>query len=84
MEELKQQVRILQAVGYGAEEESTAASSSSASAPVSSSSNVTLEGMLLAKNRRLEHDVTMLKLQAAECNQQVGAAQSQVGPCSSV
>jgi homeobox protein cut-like len=39
---------------------------------------MTLEGMLLAKNRKLEHDVTLARLQVAESSQNLEAAQLRV------
>lgn len=64
--ELKQQVRTLQAVaGYGAadgEEGGTRGGGGS------------LEALLLAKNRRLEHDLTMARLAIAESQGQAPPA----------
>lgn len=130
--ELQQQVRVLQAVGYGslpeedlgAAAEAAAAEAAAAAAAagvdpaaarVSSSSSagggldhrgslelgaggaggseprlpgaasggllpggLNLEGLLLAKNRKLEHEVTVARLAAAEARQQLEAAQEQV------
>ena len=57
VEELQQKVRVLQAVGYGAMEgEDSADTGTSAS----------LEAALLAKARRLEHELTMTRLRVAE------------------
>eukprot|EP00775_Hariotina_reticulata_P006957 gene6957-7173_t len=97
VQELQQQVRALQAVGYGSLEEfsagGTALQSWSAatavgpaadgSTPGSGSigvagSGLSLEGMLLAKNRRLEHEITMSRLAAAEGSQQLEAAKEQL------
>ena len=57
VEELQQKVRVLQAVGYGTME---AEDGSDTSATVS------LEAALLAKARRLEHELTMTRLRVAE------------------
>ena len=57
VEELQQKVRVLQAVGYGAME---AEDGSDAGAAAS------LEAALLAKARRLEHELTMTRLRVAE------------------
>jgi homeobox protein cut-like len=96
VEELQQQVRALQAVGYGAVDETLLGTSSSSSGEQgrgqpsssggaglgppgsSSSSSMTLEGMLLAKNRKLEHDVTLARLQVAEASQNLEASQLRV------
>lgn len=108
--ELQQQIRALQAVGYGSVDDDpsdvhntavaadhtveTAAGSSLSegvtptgpaaaavrSLSISSSSGLNIESMLLSKNRRLEHDVTMARLAVAEASQQLEAAREQVGP----
>lgn len=57
MEELQQKVRVLQAVGYGTME---------AEDGVDPSATASLEAALLAKARRLEHDLTMTRLRVAE------------------
>lgn len=57
MEELQQKVRVLQAVGYGAME------AEDGSDP---GANASLEAALLAKARRLEHELTMTRLRVAE------------------
>lgn len=112
--ELQQQIRILQAVGYGSlPEEFSAAAAGVAGAAGSGSFGVAgmdgsgiggsdsggrgsepgvrregsqggaggiyLEGLLLAKNRKLEHDVTVARLGLAEAKQQLESAQEQVG-----
>jgi len=95
IEELKQQVRILQAVtGYGTLDDTHAASSgagepgtaagggghgASSGGGGSLGAAGSLEGMLLGKNRRLEHELTMARLAAAEGEQRLEAAQAQVG-----
>lgn len=100
--ELQQQIRVLQAVGYGSlpeEDGGTAAApgmdpslsigsdaggrSSEAGLQADSGSQggaggINLEGLLLAKNRKLEHDVTVARLGLAEAKQQLEAAQEQV------
>jgi homeobox protein cut-like len=78
VDELKQQVRALQAVGYGTYETDLATGNSSTSStpgpgaaagalgglgPGAAGGSMTLEGMLLAKNRKLEHELTMARLQ---------------------
>ena len=58
MDELRQQIRVLQAVGYGSLE----GEEGQDGAPESSS----MEAMLMGKNRHLEHELTMARLQVAE------------------
>lgn len=85
--ELQQQVRALQAVGYGSVEDLPAAAGPAAggASPVAAAARGTaagglnLEGMLLAKNRKLEHDATMTKLAFAEASQELESAKEQVG-----
>lgn len=104
--ELQQQVRVLQAVGYGSlpEEELGAAGvsgsgsgqpgalegtlslgsepstrSSEAGLAAGAQGGLNLEGLLLAKNRKLEHEVTVARLALAEANQQLEGAREQVG-----
>jgi hypothetical protein len=109
--ELQQQIRVLQAVGYGSlpEEDlggsgpSGAGDSGTLGGPglegsmslvldsvrVSESGvaavgsqgvagSLNLEGLLLAKNRKLEHEVTVARLGLAEANQQLEATREQV------
>ncbi|GBF98384.1 hypothetical protein Rsub_10779 [Raphidocelis subcapitata] len=97
VEELKQQVRILQAVGYGAMDDGAAPSAGgddggggggdgggepgaagSGGGGGSMGGAGSLEAALLSKNRRLEHDLTMARLAAAEREQTLEAAQSQL------
>lgn len=59
VEQLQAQVRVLQAVGYGAVETDDAAGSGPGAAD-------SLEAALLGKARRLEHDLTMARLRMAE------------------
>lgn len=58
VEELRAQVRVLQAVGYGAIEGDEDGDGASAA--------VTLEAALLGKARRLEHELTMARLRIVE------------------
>ncbi|CAL5227002.1 g9892 [Coccomyxa viridis] len=65
VEDLQQKVRVLQAVGYGtmeAEEGSDTGATAS------------LEAALLAKARRLEHELTMTRLRVAELSGELEAA----------
>ena len=57
VEELQQKVRVLQAVRYGAME---------AEEGPDTHATASLEAALLAKARRLEHDLTMTRLKVAE------------------
>lgn len=57
VEELQQKVRVLQAVGYGAMEAEDGSDTVA---------NASLEAALLAKARRLEHELTMTRLRVAE------------------
>ena len=57
MEELQQKVSLLQAVQYGAMEAEDGADSHA---------TASLEAALLAKARRLEHDLTMTRLKVAD------------------
>lgn len=99
--ELQQQIRVLQAVGYGSlPEEDLGAVAGASGDGLSGSSTclgaeagdrtseslglaagssqggaaaggINLEGLLLAKNRKLEHEVTVARLALAEANQQL-------------
>lgn len=77
VEELRQQVQVLQAVGYNSlegfagEEEGTAAGAGEGSS--------SMEVLLLRKNRHLEHQLTMARLQVAEAGDSIEAAEAQVG-----
>lgn len=112
--ELQQQIRVLQAVGYGSlpEEDLGAASAGVAAggagahlggldqalslgsdgsgttrgmsesglpAGAGQPGGLNLEGLLLAKNRKLEHEVTVTRLALAEANQQLDSTREQVG-----
>jgi hypothetical protein len=93
VEELKQQIRILQAVGYNTVELDDGSAggrgSSSGTLPTageggSSSSRPaafggSLEAMLLSKNRHLEHELTMARLKVVDSKQELDAALTQVG-----
>jgi homeobox protein cut-like len=105
LQELQQQVRALQAIGYGSVEElqpfspqagaadvAAAAGSEAAgsgtnamaagaavAAAAGSGGLMNLEGLLLAKSRKLEHELTMAKLAMAEASQELAAAREQVG-----
>jgi homeobox protein cut-like len=106
LQELQQQVRALQAIGYGSVEElqpfspqagaaytAAAAAGSEAAgsgtnalaagaagaAAAGSGGLMNLEGLLLAKSRKLEHELTMAKLAMAEASQELAAAREQVG-----
>ena len=59
VEQLQAQVRVLQAVGYGALESDDAGGPGPGAAD-------SLEAALLGKARRLEHDLTMARLRMAE------------------
>lgn len=104
--ELQQQIRVLQAVGYGSLPEEDlggpAGSSGEALSGLEGSASlgveaggrtsdslgpggsqggaggINLEGLLLAKNRKLEHEVTVARLALAEANQQLEACREQV------
>jgi hypothetical protein len=60
LEELQQQVRVLQAVGYGAFEGGESPERGAGGAAAS------LEAALLAKARRLEHELTMTRVRLSE------------------
>ncbi len=62
VEKLQAQVRVLQAVGYGAVEADESGGVPSAGAGAADS----LEAALLGKARRLEHELTMARLRIAE------------------
>lgn len=57
VEELQQKVRVLQAVGYGAMEVEDGSDTGA---------TASLEAAILAKARRLEHELTMTRLRVAE------------------
>ena len=49
------------------------------SGQVGGGGGLNLEGLLLSKNRKLEHEVTVARLALAEANQQLEGAREQVG-----
>lgn len=63
VERLQAQVRMLQAVGYGAVEADESGGVPSVGSPGAADS---LEAALLGKARRLEHELTMARLRIAE------------------
>jgi hypothetical protein len=63
VEQLQAQVRVLQAVGYGAVEADESGDGPSVGSPGAADS---LEAALLGKARRLEHELTMARLRIAE------------------
>ncbi len=71
VDELKQHIKILQAVGYNALEGEDVSSpgdgrGDTAGAGPQDTSQRSLEALLLAKNRHLEHELTMARLQVAD------------------
>ena len=89
VEELTQQIRILQAVGYNTvelDEGSGGRGSSSGVLPAvgeggsSGGSRLggSLEAMLLSKNRHLEHELTMSRLKVVDQQQGQGPQQGQL------
>ncbi|GAB4818452.1 hypothetical protein N2152v2_005498 [Parachlorella kessleri] len=79
VDELRQQVRILQAVGYNAVEDTgeappVAGSGNRDGAEGSAVRYGSLEVALLEKNRRLEHQLTMVRLQLAEAQGEAEAS----------
>lgn len=67
VEELRQQIRVLQAVGYGSmDAEDSAAGSEGPSRDGTGGHVGSLENLLLSKARRLEHELTMARLRLSE------------------
>ena len=69
VEELKQHIKVLQAVGYNAlegDEEEDSATARGQGQGAEGTSGRSLEALLLAKNRHLEHELTMARLQVAD------------------
>ncbi len=71
VDDLRQQVRVLQAVGYNAMEADDGMSNSNGDAADSSRGAKagqpgTLETLLLDKNRHMEHELTMARLKVAD------------------
>lgn len=65
VEELKQHIKMLQAVGYNAMEGEDVSPHKDGTAAEGISTR-SLEALLLAKNRHLEHELTMARLQVAD------------------
>ena len=71
VDELKQRIRVLQAVGFGALEADDSAADVSSAPAESARADVTqgvapMEALLLQKNRQLEHAFTMARLKLSE------------------
>lgn len=66
VEELKQHINMLQAVGYNAMEGEDVSPHREDGTAAEGISMRSLEGLLLAKNRHLEHELTMARLQVAD------------------
>ncbi|KAK9917963.1 hypothetical protein WJX75_000085 [Coccomyxa subellipsoidea] len=76
VEQLQAQVRVLQAVGYGAVEADESGDGPSVGSPGAADS---LEAALLGKARRLEHELTMARLRIAELAGEAEAAGARAG-----
>eukprot|EP00884_Botryococcus_braunii_P002856 jgi/Botrbrau1/12571/Bobra.0169s0105.1 len=76
VEELRQQIRVLQAVGYGSMDIEEAAPTCGGTPREGGSSVGSLENLLLSKARRLEHELTMARLRLSEV---AGEAESSAG-----
>lgn len=66
MDELKQHIKVLQAVGYNAMEGEDVSPHRDGGTAAEGTSTRSLEALLLAKNRHLEHELTMARLQVAD------------------
>lgn len=69
VQELQQHIKVLQAVGYNAMEGEDLLSGNNGHATdqtASDASQRSLEALLLAKNRHLEHELTMSRLKVAD------------------
>ena len=70
VEELRQQVRVLQAVGYNAleaDDGQTGTDGASSRSPAAKAGQPgSLEALLLDKNRHMEHELTMARLKVAD------------------
>lgn len=69
MQELHQHIKVLQAVGYNAMEGEELAGGNNGHASNQAASDPTqrsLEALLLAKNRHLEHELTLSRLKIAD------------------
>ncbi|KAI7841244.1 hypothetical protein COHA_005081 [Chlorella ohadii] len=77
VEELRQQLRILQAVsGYAAEDDESPASAAGTAGTAGAAGRGALEAALVAKSRQLEHKLTTLRLELAEAR---GEAEASAG-----
>ena len=77
VEELRQQVQALQEVGYGLEDSGSEPSGGIAG----KGKGASLEALLLAKARRLEHDLTMARLRLASLAGAAGLSVICIGCC---
>ena len=66
IDELKQHIKMLQAVGYNVMEGEDVSPRRNVGTGAEGTSTHSLETLLLAKNRHLEHELTMAKLQVAD------------------
>ena len=66
VDELKQHIKMLQAVGYNAMEGEDVSPHRDDGTGTEGTSARSLEALLLAKNRHLEHELTMARLQVAD------------------
>lgn len=69
VQELQQHIKVLQAVGYNAMEGEELPSGNNGHATeqtAADASQRSLEALLLAKNRHLEHELTMSRLKVAD------------------
>jgi hypothetical protein len=73
VEELRQQIRVLQAVGYGSmdAEDGPEGSANGGAAHGGVGHVGNLESLLLAKARRLEHELTMARLRLSEVSGEI-------------
>lgn len=83
VEELKQQIRILQAVGYNTLENDGGPAGGRGGVDAARSSGggaagSTLESLLLSKNRHLEHELTMCRLKVVDAQQELDMALARV------
>ncbi|KAL3136045.1 hypothetical protein ABBQ32_007079 [Trebouxia sp. C0010 RCD-2024] len=77
VEELKQHIKMLQAVGYNAMEGEDVSPHKDGTAAEGISTR-SLEALLLAKNRHLEHELTMARLQVADLTGQTEVSLSRI------
>ncbi|KAL3131491.1 hypothetical protein ABBQ38_007797 [Trebouxia sp. C0009 RCD-2024] len=78
VEELKQHINMLQAVGYNAMEGEDVSPHREDGTAAEGISMRSLEGLLLAKNRHLEHELTMARLQVADLTGQTEVSLSRI------